>query len=67
MLNQQERDAIDDLFDRIEAAARKSPPREAEAEALIQQRLRDYPPSPYYMAQTILVQEQALRAARERI
>lgn len=67
MLNQQERDAIDDLFDRIEAAARKSPPREAEAEALIQQRLRDYPPSPYYMAQTILVQEQALRTARERI
>lgn len=67
MLNQQERDAIDDLFDRIEAAARKSPPREPEAEALIQQRLRDYPPSPYYMAQTILVQEQALRAARERI
>jgi hypothetical protein len=67
MLNQQERDAINDLFDRIEAAARKSPPREAEAEALIQQRLRDYPPSPYYMAQTILVQEQALRAARERI
>lgn len=67
MLNQQERDAIDDLFDRIEAAARKSPPRDAEAEAFIQQRLRDYPPSPYYMAQTILVQEQALRTARERI
>jgi hypothetical protein len=67
MLNQQERDAIDDLFDRIEAAARKNPPREPEAEALIQQRLRDYPPSPYYMAQTILVQEQALRTARERI
>lgn len=67
MLNQQERDAIDDLFDRIEAAARKSPPRDAEAEALIQQRLRNYPPSPYYMAQTILVQEQALRSARERI
>src|SRR5690606_5971977 len=36
-------------------------------EALIQQRLRDYPPAPYYMAQTILMQEQALRQAQERI
>ena len=67
MPNQQDQQAINSLFDRIEEVARKSPPRDRDAEALIQQRLRDYPPAPYYMAQTILVQEQALLQAQERI
>jgi len=67
MPNQQDQQAIDGLFDRIEDVARKSQPRDHDAEALIQQRLRDYPPAPYYMAQTILMQEQALRQAQERI
>ncbi|MCR6672743.1 DUF2076 domain-containing protein [Devosia ginsengisoli] len=67
MPNQQDQQAINGLFDRIEDVARKSPPRDRDAEALIQQRLRDYPPAPYYMAQTILVQEQALLQAQERI
>lgn len=67
MPNQQDQQAIDGLFDRIEEVARQSPPRDRDAEALIQQRLRDYPPAPYYMAQTILIQEQALRQAQERI
>lgn len=60
-------DAINGLFDRIEDVARNGTPRDREAEALIQQRLRDYPPAPYYMAQTILIQEQTLQQARERI
>lgn len=59
--------AIDSLFDRIEEVARSSAPRDSDAEVQIQQRLRDYPPAPYYMAQTILIQEQALRQAQERI
>ena len=67
MPNQQDQQAINGLFDRIEDVARQSPPRDRDAEALIQQRLREYPPAPYYMAQTILVQEQALRQAQERI
>lgn len=67
MPNQQDQQAIDGLFDRIEDVARKSPPRDSDAEALIQQRLREYPPAPYYMAQTILIQEEALRQAQERI
>lgn len=67
MPNQQDQQAIDGLFDRVEDVARKSPPRDRDAEALIQQRLREYPPATYYMAQTILVQEQALRQAQERI
>ncbi|MDB5615676.1 MAG: hypothetical protein JWQ22_3329 [Devosia sp.] len=67
MPSSQDQQAIDGLFDRIEDVARKSAPRDSDAEALIQQRLRDYPPAPYYMAQTILIQEQALRQAQERI
>lgn len=67
MSRQDDRDAIDGLFDRIEAIARESAPRDKDAEAAIQQRLRDYPPAPYYMAQTIIVQQEALRRAQERI
>ena len=67
MPNQQDQQAIDGLFDRIEDAARNSQQRDRDADALIQQRLREFPPAPYYMAQTILIQEQALRQAQERI
>lgn len=67
MPNQQDQQAIDGLFDRIEDVARNSQPRDRDAEGLIQQRLREFPPAPYYMAQTILMQEQALRQAQERI
>ncbi|HEY8576897.1 MAG TPA: DUF2076 family protein [Devosia sp.] len=67
MPNQDDQRAIDGLFDRIEDVARNSAPRDRDAEQLIQQRLRDYPPAPYYMAQTILIQEQALRQAQQRI
>ncbi len=67
MPNQQDQQAIDGLFDRIEDVARNSQPRDRDAEALIQQRLREFPPAPYYMAQTILIQEQALQQAQARI
>lgn len=67
MQNQQDQQAIDGLFDRIEDVARNSQPRDGEAETQIQQRLREFPPAPYYMAQTILIQEQALRQAQARI
>lgn len=67
MPNQQDQQAIDGLFDRIEDVARNSQPRDRDAEGLIQQRLREFPPAPYYMAQTILMQEQALKQAQERI
>lgn len=67
MQNRQDQQAIDGLFDRIEDVARNSQPRDRDAEALIQQRLREFPPAPYYMAQTILIQEEALRQAQQRI
>lgn len=67
MSNQDDRAAIGGLFDRIEDVARNSQPRDRDAEMQIQQRLQEFPPAPYYMAQTILIQEQALREAQARI
>jgi len=67
MPNQQDHDIIDDLFNRIEDVARNSAPRDPDAEAQIRQRLREYPPAPYYLAQTVVMQEQALRQAERRI
>jgi len=67
MLNPDDRQAIKGLFGRIEDVARNSAPRDRDAEQLIQQRLRHYPPAPFYMAQTILIQEEALRQAQQRI
>ncbi|WP_127753390.1 DUF2076 domain-containing protein [Devosia sp. 1566] len=66
-MNSEDRYAIDGLFERIEQVARNSPPRDREAEMLIRQRLTEAPASPYYMAQTIIVQERALEGAQERI
>lgn len=67
MPNQDDRSAIDGLFDRIEDVARNSQPRDRAAELQIQDRLSQFPPAPYYMAQTIIMQEEALRQAQARI
>src|SRR5205807_2583744 len=42
-------------------------PRDGEAEALIQDATKAQPYAPYYLAQTVLVQDQALRAANDRL
>jgi hypothetical protein len=67
MLNPEDRRAIEDLFDRLEDVAQRTGPRDPEAQDVIDRRIADQPGAPYYMAQTILVQETALREARERI
>ncbi|KKB12785.1 hypothetical protein VE25_05440 [Devosia geojensis] len=67
MLNPEDRRAIEGLFERLRDVAGRTGPRDAEAEALIHERVGEQPAAPYYMAQTILVQETALREARERI
>ncbi|MBN9309444.1 DUF2076 domain-containing protein, partial [Devosia sp.] len=67
MLNREERRAIEGLFDRLAEAERRTPERDPEAEALIGAELRRLPSAPYYMAQTIVVQQQGLEAADARI
>ena len=61
----QERELIAGLFDRLRPF--ESQPRDPEAEALIRESVARQPASPYLLVQTVLVQEQALKAAQERI
>ena len=66
-MNPHERQIIDDLFDKLRDAEQQSGPREPIAEAHIRSRVQQQPGAPYYMAQTILMQEQALQTAQARI
>jgi hypothetical protein len=67
MLNPDDRRAIEGLFDRLAEVERRGTARDPEAEALIRAEIARQPWAPYYMAQTVLVQEQALKMAEERI
>lgn len=67
MLTRQDRDAIDGLFERLEDAERRGGPRDADAEALIREKIARQPAAPYYLAQTVVVQQEALKEAERRI
>lgn len=67
MLNPEDRRAIEGLFDRLADVERKNPQRDAEAQDLIDREIVRQPGAPYYMAQTILVQQHALEVAERRI
>lgn len=67
MLNPDDRRAIEGLFDRLAEVEAKSQVRDADAEQFIRDEIARQPAAPYYMAQTILVQEQALETAQQRI
>lgn len=64
-MSPEERQLLTGLFDRIRGAA--STPRDQEAEGLIQDATKAQPYAPYFLAQTVLVQDQALRAANDRL
>jgi hypothetical protein len=64
-MSPEERQLLTGLYDRIRGAA--NAPRDQEAEALIQDATRAQPYAPYFLAQTVLVQDQALRAANDRL
>ena len=66
-MDRNDQGAIEDLFVKLATVERQSPQRDAGAEAYIRERIAAQPGAPYYMAQTIVVQEQALRAAQARI
>jgi hypothetical protein len=61
----QERQMIDDLFDRL--ARLESAPRDPDAVAAIAQGLRKSPNAIYALVQTVLVQDEALKRANSRI
>ena len=60
-----ERELITGMFDRLRPFEAQA--RDAEADALIADLVRRQPAAPYLLTQTVLVQEQALKAAQERI
>ncbi|HSI42655.1 MAG TPA: DUF2076 domain-containing protein [Xanthobacteraceae bacterium] len=64
-MSPEERALIDGLFERLRPMA--DAPRDAEAEALIARRTGEQPHAPYALAQTVLVQEHALKQAQARI
>ncbi len=64
-MNPEERTLLSDLFRHLRDA--ESQPRDAEAERFIQEMLQGQPAAPYYMAQAVLVQQQALAGAQKRI
>lgn len=61
----QERQLVDDLFDRL--AKIESAPRDADASAAIAQGLRNAPNAVYALVQTTLLQDEALKRANHRI
>jgi hypothetical protein len=61
----QERELIADLFDRLASLERN--PRDPQAEAAIREGFRDAPNALYALVQTVLVQDEALKAANARI
>ena len=66
-MQNQEQQLIESLFSRLKQAETQSGPRDAAAEKLIQQQLQVQPGAPYYMAQSILIQEAALKQLNNRV
>jgi uncharacterized protein len=64
-MNADERQLITGLFERMRNHG--APDKDREAEALINQQVRANPDAPYMLVQTVLVQEQTLEAANNRV
>ena len=64
-MNSDERQLITGLFDRMRSVGSQG--RDRDAEQLIDDQVRSQPYAPYLLTQTVLVQDQALRAANERL
>ena len=64
-MNTEEQTLIDGLFGRLKQAEDPAQPRDAQAQARIEEHLRQQPAAPYYMAQAILVQEAAIKRLDE--
>lgn len=66
-MDNQDRQAIEGLFARLREVERQAGPRDHEAENFIRERMAQQPGAPYYMAQTIVMQDYALQEAQRRI
>jgi hypothetical protein len=66
-MDRNDQQAIEGLFTKLASVEQQAGPRNAESERFIRDRIDAQPGAPYFMAQTIVVQEQALAAAKDRI
>ena len=66
-MNQEEREMIEGLFQRLQQAEAQAGPRDDAAEALIRERMAAHPGAAYLLAQVVLVQEQGMRNLQTRI
>ncbi|MCB1536891.1 MAG: DUF2076 domain-containing protein, partial [Rhodoblastus sp.] len=64
-MSPEERQVLVELFQRTNAAAGQ--PRDKDAEAFITEAVRLQPYAPYLLAQAVLLQEQAMKSASERM
>ena len=64
-MNQEERQLLQSLFDRLRDSSNQA--RDPEAERFIADNIRMQPGAPYYMAQAVIVQEQALQEQQNRV
>ena len=61
----QERDLITTLLTRLQSASGQ--PKDPEADAMIRQAMTQMPDAPYYLVQTVLIQDLSLHSAQNRI
>jgi hypothetical protein len=66
-MDRTDQQAIEGLFSKLAHVEQQSGHRDADSDRFIKDRIAQQPGAPYYMAQTIVVQEQALEAAQRRI
>lgn len=66
-MQENERQLINKLFEKINRVAAESGPRDPQAEALINQKMQMIAGAGYYMAQAIIVQRQALKQAEAQL
>lgn len=64
-MDPQERDLLTTLLTRLKGTAGQ--PKEPEAETMIRQAVTEQPDAPYYLAQTVLIQDLSLHNAQNRI
>ena len=63
----EEQQLINGLFERLKQAGQQNSQRDADAERQIAEFVRQQPAAPYYMAQSILIQEAALKRLQARV
>src|SRR5262244_1469704 len=63
----QERDLLTTLLDRLKSTAAQGQPKDPDADRAIRQAVAERPDMPYYLVQTVLIQDLSLHQAQARI